>query len=338
MSQTLIPHIDLTPLLTGDSGRAESVAAITDAACHSGFMTVGLDPAQLGLPADIHARLLRFFELDSAHKQPLARHKFEPANRNVYRGYFPPQNEDPTWKEGVDLGPDVAHPERAHPERPDATNVDPLREPTPRPPESALPGWSADIAAYYSAMESLGREIAIALAEGLGVVRETLVRPFDHGNSTLRLIHYPQRPAETLATMPAVDGEGDARRWLVGVPHFDNGFITLLWQDRVGGLQVRTPSGDWEEVPPRDNALVVNFGRLLADWSGGRIQATEHRIVGGTQSRHSIPFFFEPAVDARIESPNGTGDGGYIYGDRLWERMLEFVEFRGLERMPATEI
>lgn len=329
MSQTLIPHIDLTPLLADAPSYDETRQAIVDAACRSGFMTVGIAPGQLGLPDDIHARLLRFFELDTAAKQRLARHKFEPANRNVYRGYFPPQNEDPTWKEGIDLGPDVAHPERA-----DAASGDPLREPTPQPAESELSGWSVDVAAYYAAMESLGGVIAGALAEGLGMPRATLTRPFDHGNSTLRLIHYPKRPAETLASMPAVDG--DARRWLVGVPHCDNGFITLLWQDQVGGLQVRTPSGSWEEVPPRENALVVNFGRLLADWSGGRIQATEHRIVGGTHSRHSIPFFFEPAVDAHIEAPDMAGDGGYVYGDRLWERMQAFVEFQGLERAPAS--
>lgn len=332
MSQTLIPHIDLTPLLADDPARDETRQAIVDAACGSGFMTVGIAPSQLDLPDDIHARLLRFFELDTAAKRRLARHKFEPANRNVYRGYFPPQNQDPTWKEGIDLGPDVAHPERA-----DTQSGDPLRESTPQPTESELSGWSADVATYYEAMESLGGVIAGALAEGLGMSRETLTRPFAHGNSTLRLIHYPERPAETLAAMPAVDGSGDARRWLVGVPHCDNGFITLLWQDQVGGLQVRTPSGDWEEVPPREHALVVNFGRLLSDWSGGRIQATEHRIVGGTRSRHSIPFFFEPAVDAHIEAPDTAGDGGYIYGDRLWERMQAFVEFQGLERAPAAD-
>ncbi|GHB15127.1 isopenicillin N synthase family dioxygenase [Salinicola rhizosphaerae] len=327
MTETLIPHIDLTPLLEAGVGRDAVIEAITAAACHSGFMTIGVAPEQLGLPADIHARLARFFTLEDAAKRQLARHKFEPDNANVYRGYFPPQNEDPTWKEGIDMGPDVAHPERVR-----TNDGDPLREPTPLPADSELPGWAADIAAYYEAMERLGRQIAGALAEGLDISRETLVTPFDAGNSTLRLIHYPERPAETLATMPAVDGEGAARRWLVGVPHFDNGFITLLWQDRVGGLQVHTPDGGWEEVPPRDNALVVNFGRLLADWSGGRIQATEHRIVGGSRSRHSIPFFFEPAVDAVIQAPGAPAESRYVYGDRLWERMLEFVEFQGLER------
>lgn len=134
--------------------------------------------------------------------------------------------------------------------------------------------------------------------------------------------------------MKPVDASNGAPRWLTGVPHFDNGFITLLWQDSVGGLQVKRDDGGWQDVPPRDNALVVNFGRLLSDWSGGRVRATEHRIVGGTRSRHSIPFFFEPAVDARIE-PLDDGEA-YVYGDRLWERMQAFVEFKGLERRPVS--
>ncbi len=156
-------------------------------------------------------------------------------------------------------------------------------------------------------MEALGRVIAGALAEGLGVDRETLLRPFGYGNSTLRLIHYPERPVETLDAMPAVDGEGDARRWLVGVPHCDNGFITLLWQDQVGGLQVRTPTVAGKmcrRVTMRWWSISGVAGRL----SGDRVQATEHRIVGppmGIRSRSSS----KPAVDAHIAAPDAAGDG-----------------------------
>ncbi len=52
----------------------------------------------------------------------------------------------------------------------------------------------------------------------------------------LRLLHYPTQPAE----------EG-----LFGsAPHTDYGFITLLAQDDVGGLEVKNKDGDWIPAPP----------------------------------------------------------------------------------------
>jgi len=69
-----------------------------------------------------------------------------PANPNVYRGWFPRQTGFLTSKEGIDMGPDVAYgPSVVSP-------GDPLREPTPLPPENALPGWRASVADYYHGM------------------------------------------------------------------------------------------------------------------------------------------------------------------------------------------
>ncbi|MGO2242650.1 MAG: hypothetical protein ACTH5D_12915 [Halomonas sp.] len=44
-----------------------------------------------------------------------------------------------------------------------------------------------------------------------------------------------------------------------------------------------------------------------------------------------------PAVGAYIKAPSAASDDGYIYGDRLWERMQEFVEFQGLARRPDSD-
>ena len=87
----------------------------------------------------------------------------------------------------------------------------------------------------------------------------------------------------------------------------------------------------------RDDALVVNFGKLLERWSGGRIRATEHRVLGNDRTRHSIPFFYEPRVDARIEPMPIVGAEPFEpfrYGDHLWSAMTEFAEFKGLSRFP----
>lgn len=44
--------------------------------------------------------------------------------------------------------------------------------------------------------------------------------------------------------------------------HTDRGFITILLQDQVGGLQVLYEN-QWVDVPPMHGALVVNVGDLL---------------------------------------------------------------------------
>lgn len=44
--------------------------------------------------------------------------------------------------------------------------------------------------------------------------------------------------------------------------HADPGALTVLLQDHIGGLQVRTQEG-WIHVKPLDGALVINIGDLL---------------------------------------------------------------------------
>ena len=123
---------------------------------------------------------------------------------------------------------------------------------------------------------------------------------------------------------------------MVGAPHTDSGFMTLLAQDGVPGLQARTRDGRWVDVAPQDNSLVVNFGQVLERWSGGRIKATEHRVVGTGQERYSIPYFYEARADAEIgplpmDDPKSFEP--FLYGDYLWARISKFVEFRGMESL-----
>lgn len=44
--------------------------------------------------------------------------------------------------------------------------------------------------------------------------------------------------------------------------HTDDGFLTVLLQDQIGGLQV-LHLDEWIDVPPVPGALVVNIGDLL---------------------------------------------------------------------------
>jgi len=182
-----------------------------------------------------------------------------------------------------------------------------------------------------------------AIARGLGLEETVFERAMTGGISTLRLIRYPPRPKGKSGD--AEDGDRwvmheGRRRQLIGIAHADSGLVTLLAQDGVGGLQARGADGVWVDVPPREGALAVNFGKLLSRWTGGRVKATEHRILSSGTLRHSIPFFFEPRVDAEIAPLPLAGVEPFApfhYGDHVWAEMMKFVEFRGLEgcRLPS---
>lgn len=328
----MIPRIDVTGLFAGPGPERQAAdRAILAAATGAGFMTVTAAAGLLPGSAAERAALLRLFTLDDAARASLLRRSFAPGNANLYRGFFPLQHNVGSYKEGIDLGPDIIDPARAAPD-----SVDPLLEATPLPPESALPGWHAAAAAWFAGMERLGAALMQALARGLGLPERIFDDAFAGGISTLRLIHYPPRPPESYATLPEAAAwveHAGARRLVIGGAHHDSGFVTLLAQDGVAGLQAQAADGAWIDVPPTEGTLAVNFGLLLERWTGGRIKATRHRVLGGAQARHSIPFFYEPRVDAVIRPlplADAPGFAPFSYGDHLWAAMLRFPEFRGL--------
>jgi len=326
-----IPLLDAGALFGPDTPeRRATDAAIQRAARETGFLTLtGLpDDAPLGRAA--RAELLRLFDLPEAEKRRLWRRKSAPENPNVYRGYFP--IEAGVIKEGMDLGPDPV------PDGPAARAGDALAEPTPFPREAALPGWRAEVRRAFASLEGIGGALMRSLARGLGLVESWFDEAFRDGNSTLRLIAYPPWPERAarhdVALRPFVSADG-VRRYDIGGEHVDSGLVTLLQQDAVGGLQARLAGDAWVDVPPVEGSLVVNFGKLLERWSGGRIRATEHRVNGNDCERFSIPFFYEPRIDAEIVPMPLEGAARFApfrYGDHLWAAMSEFVEFKDIPR------
>lgn len=106
-------------------------------------------------------------------------------------------------------------------------------------------------------------------------------------------------PHLKLVRYPGSAGDGSAQG--VGA-HKDYGFLTLLLQDTVGGLQVEREDGRFHDVPPMPGAFVVNLGELLEVATDGYLKATRHRVVSppGARERFSVPYFHNPRLDARI--------------------------------------
>lgn len=327
-----VPLIDVAALFHGPSlARDCTDDAIIDAAITFGFFVASGLPADLPIDCESRADLLRLFQLPESEIRPLWRQKFDPSHKNVYRGWFPLQTGFLTSKEGIDLGPDVAYGPSV------VRGGDPLQEATPLPPEEALPGWQASVSRYYRGMERVGQVLMRAIARGLVLEERFFDQAFERGVSTLRLIRYPLRADLERA---AVANPGfwimhrGTRCYITGSPHVDTGFLTLLAQDNVAGLQARHLSGEWLDVPAAEGALAVNFGEILEIWSGGRIKATEHRVIGCGSERKSIPFFYEARADAEIcplpIDPANSFEP-FFYGDHLWASTTKFVEFNGME-------
>lgn len=120
----------------------------------------------------------------------------------------------------------------------------------------------------------------------------------DRENSSVRLNHYPVGD-------PVPEDERTALRDLGETAlgdHTDPGVLTLLLQDRVGGLQTLSRSGDWIDVRPVPGTVVVNLADSIQVWSNDRYRAAVHRVVPMTTSgRISIPYFLHPSRDAVIE-------------------------------------
>jgi len=147
----------------------------------------------------------------------------------------------------------------------------------------ALAFYTAGLGAAYRIMETM--------AACLSLPRDFFALRHRGENVTLRFLHYPAaaacRPGSQL-------GAG---------AHTDYGSITLLFQDHIGGLELRGADGDWCAAPPVEGAAIINTGDLMERWTNGRFRSTVHRVrpITGNQDRYSIALFIDPDAAVQVE-------------------------------------
>ncbi|MFC2971150.1 2-oxoglutarate and iron-dependent oxygenase domain-containing protein [Azotobacter bryophylli] len=282
-----LPIIDISPLYRRDESAWRAVAGRIDRACREwGFFYIEGHPIGAERIAALSDLARRFFALPLAEKR-----RIDIAGSGHHRGYgaLAAEQLDPAQpgdcKETFDMG---FHLPADHPE---VLAGKPLRGPNRHP---ALEGWETLLESHYRDMHELSCTVLRAIALALGIERDFFDRRFRQPASVLRLIHYPpQQGAER-------PGAGE---------HTDYGCITLLHQDRVGGLQVRARRGQWIDAPPRDGTFVVNIGDMMARWSNDRYRSTAHRVISPReQDRYAMPFFAEPHPETAIACLPGCQD------------------------------
>ncbi len=273
-----LPVIDMSALFGTDPAARAAVAGEIAPACeaHGFFYLTGH-----GVGADVLAALdaesRRFFALPEADKLAIAMAK----GGRAWRGFFPVGGEltsgRPDLKEGLYLGTELAS------DHPRVKAGLPMHGANLWPPQ--VPGLRTAAAAYMDGATRAAAKLMEGVSLSLGLDHRYFERAYTGEPTVLfRIFHYPARSPGG----PDWDGA-----WGVG-EHTDYGLLTLLAQDRHGGLQVKTPGG-WIDAPPIEGALVCNIGDMLERLTGGRFKSTPHRVLNESgEDRLSFPLFFDP--------------------------------------------
>ncbi|MEW1694249.1 2-oxoglutarate and iron-dependent oxygenase domain-containing protein [Streptomyces sp. NPDC091278] len=277
-----LPIVDLSAADRGPQARGLLHAQLHSAAHDVGFFQlVGHGVTEAETRA-LTSATRAFFALPEADRLAL-----DNINSPHFRGYTRVGDErtggSRDWRDQLDIGAER-----------------PARAPAPR---EAPYWWLEGPNQWPRALPEL-RTAALHWIDRLGGVAERLLRelltsigasPDFYDDAFGPRAH----PHLKLVRYPGGSGEGDAQG--VGA-HKDYGFLTLLLQDEVGGLQVQREDGEFHDVPPLPGAFVVNLGELLEVATNGYLLATNHRVVSppGTTERYSVPFFYNPRLDARV--------------------------------------
>ncbi|ORY59059.1 uncharacterized protein BCR38DRAFT_488805 [Pseudomassariella vexata] len=297
-----IPLIDFSTFLNGNpEQRKETAKAILH-----GFQTAGFIYLK-GLPITPETRKhvfntsAKYFRLPTETKMS---HCWTSPEAN--RGYSAPGREKTTQLTDME---EVKKLRDAAPDMKESLEIG--REGVPDHPnhwpeeEGELIGFKQTMLDFHDQCKAMHTEVMRAIAVGMGLDNERFFDSYtDAGDNTLRLLHYPEVRKDVFTINPGQVRAG---------AHSDYGSITLLFQDKRGGLQVRSPTGSFVDATPIEDTVVVNAGDLLARWSNDTIKSTVHRVVeppsGEVEvypARYSIAYFCNPNFKSHIEAIPGT--------------------------------
>lgn len=172
---------------------------------------------------------------------------------------------------------------------------------------------------YRRELKKLAERVMEVMDENLGLPKGYMKKAFNGGEEDkaffgTKVSHYPPCPKPELVTGLRA--------------HTDAGGVILLFQDdKVGGLQI-LKDGQWIEVQPLRNSIVINTGDQIEVLSNGRYKSVWHRVLATpTGNRRSIASFYNPSMKATIapvpelvEKENQEVDQTYpkfVFGDYL---------------------
>jgi isopenicillin N synthase-like dioxygenase len=158
--------------------------------------------------------------------------------------------------------------------------------------------WPTDIPEFREVMLELYRQLDVcslrlleACSVYIGEEPQLLPRMATDGNTILRIINYPEVPADR-----------DPQSIRAGA-HEDINFITLLCEATAGGLELLQRDGSWLPIHALKGQIIVDTGDMLQNLTNGLLKSTTHRVVNPDNSREqrfSMPFFVHPRSEVDL--------------------------------------
>lgn len=195
------------------------------------------------------------------------------------------------------------------------------------------------IEAFQKKVQALNRRLLELIAQALGLPRDQFTAchsPDQENFDNFDLMHYP--PIGKTEETPA-----DGTVYRIS-PHTDWGSLTYLFQQDVGGLEVRPPkytspslsveAEEWTPAPVHNTMILVNIGDMLEFWTAGALKSTWHRVVPNTRfhgntggiDRYAFAYFVHPNRDTVLRPIEGMKREGWV------------PRYRGIGRTAAEHI
>ena len=303
-----IPIIDISPLVGGhgDPGLVQrTVREIGDACRQVGFFYVKNHQVPQDHLDDVVSVMKDFFDLPEEEKM-----RIHIGRSDIFRGYTPLgrelTNDKHDWHECVDLGLDLG------PDHPEVIAGDRLVGPNQWPEDQ--PEFKRVLERHWDLTVFLGRRITEGLAMSLGLERSFFAPHMSRSHSFMRLVNYP--PYEKNEKESMLNGIG---------AHADYGFLTILLQDEIGGLEIKNSENEWVSAPIVRGTFLINIGSMIQRWTNDHYKATVHRVIPPEHgNRYSVPFFFEPNFDTVVvpiekfcSKDNPSRYAPFHFGDHL---------------------
>jgi isopenicillin N synthase-like dioxygenase len=295
-----LPLVDISRF-RDPAQREEFLAGLRHAAHDVGFFYV----VGHGVPPEVTEGVMEqaraFFALPAEDRLAI-----ENLNSKQFRGYSRVGTEHTAGaadqRDQIDIGPERPVLDEVPADKPYLGLVGPNQWPP------ALPTLKPAVLRWLDEADRVSREVLRALAAALGQPETYFDGWFDDESHThVKVVHYPGRER-------AESDQG------VGA-HKDYGWLALLLQDDLGGLQVEAKDGSWIDAVPVPGAFVFNIGEMLEIATQGYLRATRHRVLtpAAGRDRYSIPVFLGPRLDAVVQPlrlpPELAGEAGGVEDD-----------------------